>query len=559
MSATVIQRETAKAAAPINKSEIRNQKSEISADGSETVQRETAATNQLPSTMSATVIQRETVKSAAPVERPTEKNTTPSADPVSESQSTVQRETIKSAAPVESPTEVTTPSAEPVSESQSTVQRETVKSASPVGNHTEESTTPLAEPVSDSKSTVQRETAKAAAPINKSEIRNQKSEISADGSETVQRETAATNQLPSTMSATVNREPATVIQRETVKSAATVESHVERNNTPLAEPVSESQSTVQRETVKSAEPLRSESEPMDLPVVQRQMSAEVNRRETLKSAVPMVPSDRNDSNSGNVIQRERSQKGADFNTQQSPIQNTGSSVNSHVSSAVPVVQREPDDDLSSLLRSLPMHYEMPKEQIESIRRGEPQKAQNNAVQREYVRPGSSSKPDINDSQRLSPAASVQSSVQRELDLVLPKHKTGDSGSNSENAAFVQRELISKLPDTGVNPSNSTVMRSFGNLSGANSRPQGDRSTQSPFPGTENHFNDRPDSSTIQREMAEKPATDISDIGSDAEEAAAPDKDLLPEVTPRDLEKLADKLVPRIKRIMRSEMERSIFR
>ena len=374
-------------------------------------------------------------------------------------------------------------------------------------------------------------------------------------SATVNREPATDNRQP----ATGNRQPATVIQRETVKSASPVESHVERNNTPLAEPVSESQSTVQRETVKSAEPIRSESEPMDLPVVQRQMSAEVNRRETLKSAVPMVTSDRNDSNSGNVIQRERAQKGTDFNTQQSLIQNTGSSVNSHVSSAAPVVQREPDDDLSSLLCSLPMHYEMPKEQIESIRRGEPQKAQNNAVQREYVRPGSSSKPDINDSQRLSPAASVQSSVQRELDLVLPKHKTGDSGSNSENAAIVQRELISKLPNTGVNPSNSTVMRSFGNLSGANSRPQGDRSTQSPFPGTENHFNDRPDSSTIQREMAEKPATDISDIGSDAEEAAAPDKDLLPEVTPRDLEKLADKLVPRIKRIMRSEMERSIFR
>ena len=469
---------------------------------------------------------------------------------VSESQSAVQRETVRS----NQDSGVRDQVSLPVSEPQHTVQRETVRSNQDSGVRDQVSL-----PVSESKSTVQRETVKTAAPINKSEIRNQKSEISADGSETVQRETAATNQLPSTMSATVNREPATVIQRETVKSAATVESHVERNNTPLAEPVSESQSTVQRETVKSAEPLRSESEPMDLPVVQRQMSAEVNRRETLKSAVPMVPSDRNDSNSGNVIQRERSQKGADFNTQQSPIQNTGSSVNSHVSSAVPVVQREPDDDLSSLLRSLPMHYEMPKEQIESIRRGEPQKAQNNAVQREYVRPGSSSKPDINDSQRLSPAASVQSSVQRELDLVLPKHKTGDSGSNSENAAFVQRELISKLPDTGVNPSNSTVMRSFGNLPGANNRPQGDRSTQSPFPGTDNSFNNRPDSSTVQREMTEKPKTDISDIGSDAEEAAAPDKDLLPEVTPRDLEKLADKLVPRIKRIMRSEMERSIFR
>ena len=35
--------------------------------------------------------------------------------------------------------------------------------------------------------------------------------------------------------------------------------------------------------------------------------------------------------------------------------------------------------------------------------------------------------------------------------------------------------------------------------------------------------------------------------------------LLPEITSQQLEELADKLLPRIKRIMRAEMERSLFR
>ncbi|MBQ6518751.1 MAG: hypothetical protein IJI14_08525, partial [Anaerolineaceae bacterium] len=187
--------------------------------------------------------------------------------PVSEPQHTVQRETVQQAASAGKKAEKSSiPSAEPVSDSsQNTVQRESVKTAEPVQNSEDSELGSV--PVSESQSTVQRETAKAAAPINKSEIRNQKSEISADGSETVQRETAATNQLPSTMSAKVNREPATgnrqpatVIQRETVKSASPVERPAGKNTTPSAEPVSESQNTVQREVVKSAVPVKRSAE-----------------------------------------------------------------------------------------------------------------------------------------------------------------------------------------------------------------------------------------------------------------------------------------------------------
>ena len=77
---------------------------------------------------------------------------------------------------------------------------------------------------------------------------------------------------------------------------------------------------------------------------------------------------------------------------------------------------------------------------------------------------------------------------------------------------------------------------------------------------------------IRREYleSEKPA------GSDEPEPAAvetPSKDdasaenelnkrleeLMPEVTAKQLDQLADQLVPRIKRIMRNEMERSLFR
>ena len=64
--------------------------------------------------------------------------------------------------------------------------------------------------------------------------------------------------------------------------------------------------------------------------------------------------------------------------------------------------------------------------------------------------------------------------------------------------------------------------------------------------------------TIQREPLDEPKlgdiTASSDVGDDRANEVIPQI-----VTPRQLDSLADKLVPRIKRLMRAEMERGVFR
>ena len=88
--------------------------------------------------------------------------------------------------------------------------------------------------------------------------------------------------------------------------------------------------------------------------------------------------------------------------------------------------------------------------------------------------------------------------------------------------------------------------------------------QNMFPGVDVSYNSQT-SDTIQRELME--GESIRDISPDVEDAAVSDKEevsdenleLPQEVTPRDLDILAEKLMPRIKRMIRAESERSIFR
>ena len=56
----------------------------------------------------------------------------------------------------------------------------------------------------------------------------------------------------------------------------------------------------------------------------------------------------------------------------------------------------------------------------------------------------------------------------------------------------------------------------------------------------------------ENETENDTSSDLQEVKDDIEEARVP-------VTPMQLDRLADKLVPRIKRLMRAEMERSVFR
>ena len=80
-----------------------------------------------------------------------------------------------------------------------------------------------------------------------------------------------------------------------------------------------------------------------------------------------------------------------------------------------------------------------------------------------------------------------------------------------------------------------------------------------FQQTANQPSEGKPADVVQREMDTKSSKpDVTNILND-KSAEEQRKELVPEVTPQQLETLANRLVPRIKRSMRAEMERSIFR
>ena len=416
--------------------------------------------------------------------------------------------------------------AQPVSAAKETVQRETLRSAEPV----HERSVPVAEtaqPIPAAKETVQRETLRSAEPVHEQ-----------------------TEQTPEFTGPAERK----TVQREVLKSAEPVH---ERSVTAAeeAEPVSVSEKTIQRETLKSAEPIHETGKAAELPVVQRQRASETVQRESLKTAVPV------ESSAGvpqmPVLRREFSE-----NHSRQEKQPGGSHSEGTPAAATPVIQRESDfssgDDLQSLLSSLPTHYEMPRAQVEAIRSGNI--PQSNAVQREYQ----ASQPEKQGEKAVS-TASPQSMIQREPDLVLPKQQNHNAAYTQNSAAgepVIQREMAapskkSSMPFPGVLPG-------FGQTSGSHNNSSNFQKPQNMFPGVNTSYNSQT-SDMVQREIMEPAA--VPETGINEEDAVTAGRDLVssikdelpPEVTPQELDILADRLMPRIKRMMRAESERSIFR
>ena len=103
------------------------------------------------------------------------------------------------------------------------------------------------------------------------------------------------------------------------------------------------------------------------------------------------------------------------------------------------------------------------------------------------------------------------------------------------------------------------------MSGSNQFSENENdSQQNTYQGVNVSYNSQT-SDTIQRELMQ--GDDIRDISAEVRDAAVSGEEIvsdenteLPQkVTPRDLDILADKLMPRIKRMIRAESERSIFR
>ena len=254
-------------------------------------------------------------------------------------------------------------------------------------------------------------------------------------------------------------------------------------------------------------------------------------------------------------------------------------------SGTPEVQREMShgqdhegESLNDLLKGLPTHYEMPKEQIEAIRSGKPyvkpqsvSAAPETAVQREL--PDGPSKPAGHRAQAASrngrqqaAEAVIRNIVQREPELVLPKQKKEKVSDSTKSEPVVQRESSSK-PAAAEKKKSSVKMPAVPVLPMGSSAPNGamgsaPRIAASPagsFGG---------DTGLIQREpldAEEPPVVQREPMGTGNNQASSADESdnesgKMPQiVSSRQLDSLADKLVPRIKRMMRAEMERGVFR
>ena len=305
-----------------------------------------------------------------------------------------------------------------------------------------------------------------------------------------------------------------------------------------------------------------------MPVVQRLFTDEKTNSELIKKAIPVQ-------NMNAEIQREIIQPAAGMTKNIDGINNSRSA-NSGIETVIRqkttktsenTIQRDfgtnegaSGDDLRSLLSSLPTHYEMPKEQIEAIRSGKNDSQQNSIIQREYSRTQSDGNQQIQKNSPV-PIASTENEVQRTVDFILPN--SSKNSRPTESVSEIQREFSgNEQHSMNALPFSKGSKQFSGENSGNTSS---GKSKNNYFPGVSN-FSETSGNATIQREID----TSSSDESASKQNSSKPTnkltdedfKDILdekPTVTSRELEILADRLLPRIKRIMRSEMERSIFR
>jgi len=600
-SVEMIQREPLKTAKPIENNQEKTETPAMSeSSSSETIQREPLKTAkpiennpdkpavQEPS--SSETVQREPLKTAKPIREASGKTENPAVSESSPAE-TIQREPLKTAKPVREASGKTENPAVSESSPAETIQREPLKTAGPVVK------TPDMPAVTESSpaETVQREPLKTAEPVVKTPDMPAVTESSP--AETVQRESLKTAKPMEKASgktespAAAESSPAETIQREPLKTAKPMDNNSGKASIPEVRKSAFADS-IQRESLKTAMPIGKASSDNEAASVTEPSLAETVQREPVKAAEPAVQTHSHSdmplpgiAEKINTVQRQAAPAKAvsaipeKQNAPAVPVRRETDQIQKAVrekAPAAPTVERESDEDLQSMLSRLPKHYEMPKEQIEAIRSGKPytgnkglsSSGQEAEVRREFSdsadRFGSKAGAAKQVPGSQAAEAIARDIVQREPEFVLPK-KSGSSDRAHDNAGqVVQREIDGnivqpektvpgtvKMPGIGNMPNAFFGQNSFkGNSSGPSdnySRSDGNDGLvqREPMTGSE------PD--TIQRELldAAGPENDRT-AQENIDEARTP-------VTAKQLDRLADKLVPRIKRIMRAEMERSVFR
>ncbi len=571
-SVEMIQRESLKTAKPIENNQ------------------EKTETPAMSESSSSETIQREPLKTAKPIENNPDK---PAVQEPSSSE-TIQREPLKTAKPIREASGKTENPAVSESSQAETIQREPLKPAKPVREASGKTENPAVSESSPAE-TIQREPLKTAGPVVKTPDMPAVTESSP--AETVQRESLKTAKPMEKASgktespAAAESSPAETIQREPLKTAKPMDNNSGKASIPEVRKSAFADS-IQRESLKTAMPIGKASSDNEAASVTEPSLAETVQREPVKAAEPAVQTHSHSdmplpgiAEKINTVQRQAAPAKAvsaipeKQNAPAVPVRRETDQIQKAVrekAPAAPTVERESDEDLQSMLSRLPKHYEMPKEQIEAIRSGKPytgnkglsSSGQEAEVRREFSdsadRFGSKAGAAKQVPGSQAAEAIARDIVQREPEFVLPK-KSGSSDRAHDNAGqVVQREIDGnigqpektvpgtvKMPGIGNMPNAFFGQNSFkGNSSGPSdnySRSDGNDGLvqREPMTGSE------PD--TIQRELldAAGPENDRT-AQENIDEARKP-------VTAKQLDRLADKLVPRIKRIMRAEMERSVFR
>jgi hypothetical protein len=165
---------------------------------------------------------------------------------------------------------------------------------------------------------------------------------------------------------------------------------------------------------------------------------------------------------------------------------------------------------------------------------------------------------------LESAPVQKTEIQRESNFVLPKPQNGNKPENKNTDAVVQRENFTKPSGSNSFKSSSKQTTGFGQLPHGGFGNNNFAKNSGSLPSGESYFERNQPLNTVQREMndagsAAQNSTPISPVINTEKILEEELNEHQPEATARQLEILADRLVPRIKRIIRAEMERSIFR
>ncbi len=464
------------------------------------------------------------------------------AEPVKASKPVVQRETAEpvKAEPVNSDMPVVQREiAEPAKAEMPTVQREMnepvkaepLKAAKPLVARDALKSVKAAKPV------VQRETAQ---PVKAEAAKPKKPGIQREIAEPVKAESAA-QEMP-----VVQRETAEPVKAEPVNPDMPV---VQREiaEPAKAEPVKAASPVVQREIAESikAEPVKAAS-----PVVQREI-AEPVKAEPVKAASPVVQRETAEpvkaepaSPEMPVVQRETAEpvKAEPVSPKMPVVQReTAEPVKAEpVKAASPVVQRETAEPVKAEPAS-PVMPVVQRETAEPVK-AKPAKVEKSVVQREMAKP-------------------VKSDVHETMSMPVVRREPADS-ANSSALTNIKKSIGSSASASSANKGRTEKTLASWSSKNSMNVPLVQRE---PADKTAPVQKDEPKPSVPLMGTAKEVVKSIVDLaeGKNSDEAekkieTAVAEEAGVEITHEQLDALAERLMPRIKRIMRSEMERTSY-